>query len=277
MRIIDTHLHLIDLDRLHYPWLDGEPKLKRNFSLADYRAQAEPAGIEAMLHMEVDVVETDQDAETAWVTSIGEGVIGAIAACRPEYAGFPAQLERLAANPKVRGLRRTFHFSPDALSQSPLVVENLRRLSAYGLTYDLCALPRQLPMMQRLAAQAPEVQFIVDHLGVPDIRNRGLDPWRDDIKALADLPNVACKISGIIAYGHPEKWTVDDLRPFVEHVVGVFGWNRLVWGSDWPVCTLTADLTRWVKVTHELIAGASEDEKTALLSRNAERLYRLGD
>jgi len=275
MRIIDTHLHLIDLDRLHYPWLDGEPKLKRSFSLEEYRAQAEPAGIEAMLHMEVDVVETDQDRETEWVTGIGQGIIGAIAACRPEYVGFPAQLERLAANPQVRGLRRTFHFTPDALPRQPLLVENIRRLAAYGLTYDLCALPRQLPLMAQLAAQAPDVQFILDHCGVPDVKNRDLDPWRDHIKALAALPNVACKISGVIAYGHPESWTVDDLRPFVDHVVGAFGWDRLVWGSDWPVCTLTADLTRWVEATHRLIAGASEDEQSALFSRNAERLYRL--
>lgn len=275
MRIIDTHLHLIDLDRLRYPWLDGEPALRRTFTLAEYRAQAVPAGIEAMLHMEVDVDETDQERETAWVTGLGDSVIGAIAGCRPEHADFPAQLERLASNPKVRGLRRTFHFTPDALPQQPLFAENLRRLAQYGLTYDLCALPRQLPLMARLAAQAPDVQFILDHCGIPNVKDRELEPWRSHVSALAALPNVACKLSGIIAYGHPQRWTVEDLRPFVEHVIETFGWNRVVWGSDWPVCTLTADLPRWIEATHALIAGANTHEKAALFSSNAERLYRL--
>src|SRR5579862_690225 len=116
MQIIDTHLHLIDLNRFRYPWLDGEPALKRNFTLDDYLSEAIPAGIESMLHMEVDVAEPDQDRETAWVAGIGDRVVGVIAGCRPENATFPSQLERLVANPKVRGLRRTFHASIDTLS-----------------------------------------------------------------------------------------------------------------------------------------------------------------
>ncbi len=107
------------------------------------------------------------------------------------------------------------------------------------------------------------------------MKERELDPWRDGVRALAALPNVACKISGIIAYGDPKAWTVDDLRPFFEHAANAFGWSRLVWGGDWPVCALTADLTRWVETTHTLLAGAGESEKRSRLSGNAERLYRL--
>jgi predicted TIM-barrel fold metal-dependent hydrolase len=122
--------------------------------------------------------------------------------------------------------------------------------------------------------KAPEVQFVLDHCGVPDVAGKQLDPWRAYITDMAKRPNVAAKISGIIAYGGKD-WTVEDLRPFVEHVIESFGWDRVVWGSDHPVCTLTANLTRWVNATHEIIAGASEDEKSKLLSRNAERIYRL--
>jgi len=277
MRIIDTHLHLIDLERLHYPWLDDERRLKRDHTIDEYLAEAVPLGVEAMLHMEVDVTEADQERETAWVTGIGRGLIGALASCRPEYPTFPAQLEGLAANPKVKGLRRTFHFTPDELPQSAMFQENVRRLAAARLTYDLCALPRQLPIIAHLAAKAPEVQFVLDHCGIPNIKDQELDPWRDHVSALAALPNVACKISGIIAYGRPEGATVEDLKPFVEHVIEAFGWRRLVWGSDWPVCTLTANLTRWVETTHALISGASESEKAALLRQNAIRVYRLRD
>jgi predicted TIM-barrel fold metal-dependent hydrolase len=275
MRIIDTHLHLIDLPRFRYPWLDAEPALKRNFTLETYKAQARPAGIESMLHMEVDVTEEDQERETAWVTSLGEGVVGSIAGCRPENRDFPAQLARLAANPKVRGLRRTFHFTPNSLPEQPLFIENIRALAHYGLTYDLCALPRQLSIVNRLAASAPDVQFILDHCGIPDIKSRQLDPWRKEIAKIAALPNVACKISGIVAYADPQQWTVEDLRPFFSHVTQVFGWDRLVWGSDWPVCTVATDLAGWVAATHELIADATDDQKEALLHANARRIYRL--
>ncbi len=274
-RMIDTHLHLIYQDRLRYPWLAGAPKLDRDFPLQEYLAEADRLGIEAALHMEVDVVEEDQEAEAAFVAGIGPPVIAAIAACRPEHADFPARLERIAANPFVRGLRRILHTSPDALAQAPLFAENLRRLAGHDLSFDLCVLARQLPIAIGLVRACPDVRFVLDHCGVPDVAARALDPWRDGITRLAALPNVACKISGIVAYAAAD-WTTADLRPYVEHCIEAFGWDRVLWGSDWPVCTLTADLTRWVGATHELTAGCSDGERERLLSLNARRIYRLG-
>jgi len=208
------------------------------------------------------------------LTALGGKVVAAIASCRPESTAFPAQLDRLAANPKVRGLRRILHTSPDELSQPPIFAENLKRLAAHRLSFDLCVLARQLPIALRIARACPDVQFILDHCGVPAVKDHALDPWRADIKTLAAEPNVACKVSGVVAYADT-NWTVDDLRPFVEHVIESFGWDRVVWGSDWPVCTLTADLGRWVAATRTLTAGASEDEQAKLLNRNARRFYRL--
>jgi predicted TIM-barrel fold metal-dependent hydrolase len=95
------------------------------------------------------------------------------------------------------------------------------------------------------------------------------------MSAIAELPNVAAKISGVIAYGDPVAWTVDDLRPYVEHTISAFGWDRVVWGSDYPVCTLTADLGRWMAATQAIVKGASESEKSKLFHANAERIYRL--
>jgi predicted TIM-barrel fold metal-dependent hydrolase len=205
---------------------------------------------------------------------LGGSIVAAISSCRPESKDFPAQLEKLAANPKVKGLRRILHTSPDELSQAPVFTENLQRLAAHRLSFDLCVLARQLPLALRIARACPEVQFILDHCGVPGVKDRALDPWRADIKALAAEPNVAAKISGVVAYADA-GWSVDDLRPFVEHVITSFGWDRVVWGSDWPVCTLTADLGRWVDATRALIAGESADNQAKLLNRNARRLYRL--
>ncbi len=275
MRIIDTHLHLVDRGRFRYPWLDALPALDRNWPLDLYRAEAAAAGIDASLHMEVDVAEADQEAETAWAAGLSPAVVGVVAAARPESRDFPAALDRLARSPAVRGLRRILHTSPDALGLTPLFAENLRRLPAYGLTFDLCVLARQLPVAATIARACPDTMFVLDHCGVPDVRARALDPWRADIAELAALPNVACKVSGIVAYADPGGWSVDDLRPYVEHVIGRFGWDRVVWGSDWPVCTLTADLTRWVAATRTLVAGASADEQARLWHRNAQRLYRL--
>src|SRR5687768_2443919 len=133
IEIIDTHLHLVYLNRFAYPWLDVVPALNRDFTLETYLPQAEAAGIAQALHMEVDVAEVDQMRETEFVTSLGGKVVAAIAPCRPESTNFPGQLERLAANPKVRGLRRILHTSPDELSQASIFTENLKRLAAYKL------------------------------------------------------------------------------------------------------------------------------------------------
>ena len=275
MRIIDTHLHLVDRDRFRYPWLEGVAALNRNWSLDTYRSEATSLGIDTALHVEVDVDPEDRVGETAWVSGLPAPIGGVIAACRPESETFAAELEDLAGNAALRGLRRILHTSPDALGLSPLFAANLRRLAAHRLTFDLCVLARQLPVAIKIAAACPDVSFVLDHCGVPDVRARALDPWRADLAALAAHPNVACKISGLVAYAEPGRWTADDLRPFVEHAVAVFGWDRVVWGSDWPVCTLTADLGRWVAATHALLDGASADEEAKLLHANATRIYRL--
>jgi predicted TIM-barrel fold metal-dependent hydrolase len=274
MRILDTHLHLVYQDKFSYPWLGGAPLLNRQWTAEDYFAEAEKLGIEQALHMEVDVAESDMEAETRFVLGADPRVGGAIAAARPESTDFPAHLERLAGVSGVRGIRRILHTMPDELSQTPLFAENLRRLARPGLSFDLCVLARQLPIGRELVAKCPDVQFVLDHCGVPDVAGKALDPWRADIAELARLPNVAAKISGIVAYAAPD-WTADDLRPFVEHVIASFGWDRVVWGSDHPVCTLTANVTRWVKALREIVAGASTDEQERLWHRNAERIYRI--
>lgn len=274
MRIVDTHLHLVHMDRFTYPWLAGAAALNRAWSADGYFAEADKLGIEAALHMEVDVAEAEMEAETRHALAVHPRVVGAIAACRPESPDFAVYLDRLAALDGVKGFRRILHTSPDELSQSELFRANLRRLADKHLPFDLGMLSKQLPVGRELIAQCPDVQFVLNHCGIPDVAARALDPWRREIKAMAALPNAAAKISGIVAYAGPD-WTTADLRPFVEHVIECFGWDRVVWGSDYPVLTLTADLSRWVAATREIVAGASPDEQAKLFHRNAERIYRL--
>lgn len=273
MRILDTHLHLVYPGRFSYPWLGGAPAINKPWSVEDYFAEALPLGIESALHMEVDVAEPDMQAETEFVLTLPR-VVGAIAACRPEHPDFVARIERLSEMPHVKGVRRILHQAPDDLSQSDLFVENIRHLPDFDLSFDLCVRADQLPIGQRLVERAPDVTFILDHCGVPDVTGAGLDPWREQIRAISRLPNLNAKISGIVAYSGSD-WSLDTIRPYVEHIIDCFGWDRIVWGSDHPVVTLTGSLSRWVEATRQIIAGATLDEQARLLHRNAERIYKV--
>jgi predicted TIM-barrel fold metal-dependent hydrolase len=164
---------------------------------------------------------------------------------------------------------------PDETSQSSLFSDHLNGLTQHGLTFDLCVAARQLPVGLNLVKRCPNVTFILDHCGVPDVKGKALDPWRQHIRELAQLPNVHCKISGLVAYADPDHWTTADLRPWVEHILEQFGWDRVVWGSDWPVCTLSATFRQWVGAALELTAHASPDDREKVFRRNAERIYRV--
>jgi predicted TIM-barrel fold metal-dependent hydrolase len=134
--------------------------------------------------------------------------------------------------------------------------------------------PKQLTKAIALVDACPRVTFVVDHCGIPAIKDGMNQRWRDDIAALAERPHVNLKISGIVAYSSA-AWTLDDLRPWVDHCIDRFGWDRIVWGSDWPVCTLNGSLSTWVAATQALISGASVAEREKFLWRNASRIWRL--
>jgi predicted TIM-barrel fold metal-dependent hydrolase len=277
--IVDTHLHLIYRERLRYPWLAGFAPLNRDFSYESYAREAQRCGITDVLHMEVDVAPDDIEAETRHLASLasqpGSLLRGAISSCRPEDDGFAAFLERQLADPFVKGFRRVLHVVPDDVSEGALFRENLRRLSGAGRPFDLCVRPDQIDKAVALADLAPGVPFVLDHCGVPAIKDRAEHPWREKIAEIARRPHVAVKISGVVAYADEATWTVADIRPYVEHAIERFGWDRVVWGSDWPVCTLTASLSTWVAATHAITLGCSKEERNRLLSANARRIWRL--
>lgn len=278
MRMIDTHLHTIDLTALPYPWLDNFAPLRKDFSVATYEAEARRCGITDALHMEVDVHADAIEAETDYVGKLaqrpGALVRGAISACRPESDAFAPFLERALASGVVRGFRRVLHTQPNDLSEGAIFRSNINRLASSGAPFDICMTPTQLPKAIGLVDACPNVTFVVDHCGIPAIKDGMTESWRNDIAELAKRPHVNLKISGIVAYAS-ENWRLDDLRPFVEHCIGSFGWDRVVWGSDWPVCTLNGSLSTWVAATHALIADAGVEEREQFLSRNAIRLWRL--
>jgi predicted TIM-barrel fold metal-dependent hydrolase len=278
MERIDTHLHLIDPARFAYDWTAGIPALSgRDFLLDHYHHAAEGLGITESIFMEVDVAENDLVSEAAWFCSLAKDpahrLCGVIAACRPENPDFESQLEALA-HPKLLGFRRVLHTQPDALSTSSVFRENIARIGKAGLSFDVCMLPKQLEHGAALIDACPDTRFILDHCGVPDIASGDLSFWRGQLREISRRPNLACKISGIIAYAAGEI-TADTLRPVVEHAIDCFGWDRVIWGSDWPVCNLTRDLTTWSHLLDEILTGSSADELARLHHRNARDVYRF--
>ncbi|MBB3289860.1 MULTISPECIES: amidohydrolase [unclassified Rhizobium] len=277
--LFDSHLHIVDRNRLAYPWLAGAGTLNRDSLYEDYAREAKRLGITDTLHMEVDVAEDDIERETDYVKDLsrepGSLLRGAIAACRPESTNFPAYLERVLADPFVKGFRRVLHVVPDDVSEGALFRENLKQLGGTPLTFDLCVLPHQMSKALVLIDLNPNIRFVLDHCGVPAVKDGFSESWAAGITEAAKRPNVIVKISGVVAYADPDSWTPETLRPFVEHCIASFGWDRVIWGSDWPVCTLGGNLSTWVAATHTLMQGVSNDERNRLYHLNAKRLWSL--
>jgi predicted TIM-barrel fold metal-dependent hydrolase len=278
-KIVDAHQHLWDLDLFHYAWLKDLPVLNRSFRMNDYCDATTGLGIEKSVHLEADVDEPFIVEETKHVLRLADRsdnpLEGVVACGRPESKEFKTYLERILGHAKLKGIRRILHTQPDDLGQSETFIENVNSLAGYGLSFDLCVLARQLPLAIRLVSRCPEVTFILDHCGVPRVREKILDPWRANIHAIAKFPNIFCKISGLVAYADPHHWTAEDLRPYVDHAIECFGWDRVMFGSDWPVCMLSASYRQWVDALASLTRGAGEVNQKKLFQENAIRIYRL--
>ncbi|MFZ0882135.1 MAG: amidohydrolase, partial [Candidatus Acidiferrales bacterium] len=276
MKIVDTHQHLWDKNLFHYAWLQPLPSLDRSFRLNDYSEATRGLSIEKTVFVECDVDEAQVLDEALHILRMPSDpsnlISGVVASGRPEKDGFEAYLEKVSRHAKLKGIRRILHTHPDELGQREMFIKNVARLETYGLSFDLCVLARQLPIAINLASKCPGVAFVLDHCGVPEVKDQVLEPWREHVRELAKLPNVSCKVSGLVAYADPANWKAEDLRPFVEHVIESFGWDRVMFGSDWPVCNLTASYQRWVETLLSLTRAAGETNQRKLFHDNAVRI-----
>lgn len=274
--LLDTHQHLILADRLGYAWADGVPALReRTFDLDDYHALVAGAGVAGTLFMEADA--TDYRAEARLAATLmrarDSGILGQVASCRPETdAGFEAWLDEAPALGVV-GYRRILHQTGDEVSRSDTFRANVRRIGARGLTFDLCVLARQLPVALELARACDGTQLVLDHCGVPDIAADAWDDWHAGLTAMVAMPNVVAKLSGVMAYCAPGTATLPTVRPWVEAVIDAFGPDRCLWGSDWPVVNIHADLPAWLAATRTILASQSAADAAAIAHRTAERIY----
>jgi L-fuconolactonase len=260
------------------PWLDGLEMLRRPFGLSDFREHTRGLPVEQVVYLEVDRTPAYGLLEAEWALQQDAPVAGVVAWAPLEDGDVAASyLDALVAlGPRIKGVRRLLQSEadPDFLV-APAFLDGLRLLPRYGLSFDICIRHQHLKRTIDMVRACPDTQFVLDHIGKPDIRAGLLDPWREEISQLADLPNVVCKVSGAVTEADHALWTTEDLAPYVFYVLTAFGEDRVLFGGDWPVVTLAAPYVRWVEALQELTVNLSQEAKRKLWADNARRVYRL--
>lgn len=278
--IVDTHVHLLDTKKFKYSWAKGAPKLRRDWSVDDLVARAKPYEIENLVFAEVDVDMPQYMEEAGWVQSLSDGDsrIRGCVACLPLEKGssLEPEMARLAGLKVMRGIRRLIQNQPDPeFVLKPDFLAAVKLLPKYNLSFDICIFHHQLPNTIEFVRRCPEVSFVLDHIAKPGIKAGLMEPWKQHMRELAQCSNVVCKLSGVTTEADHENWTRDQLRPYIDHAIDVFGFDRVMYGGDWPVSELAGKYTDWLEVLDWATSGCSTEEKRKLFRDNGIRAYRL--
>jgi L-fuconolactonase len=278
--IIDTHLHLWDITHLDYPWLKDVPYINRSVTLADYNAACGPVKVEKMVFMQCECKPSQYTQEVAWISELAkkDKRLQGIVSWAPLEKGeaVRSEIKALKKNPLVKGIRRIIQFEDDLkFCLRPDFIAGVRLLAEYGLTFDICIDHRHTANTIRLVEQCPDVRFMLDHIGKPDIKGKRTEPWKSEIKELSAFSHVYCKVSSLATEADHERWTLDDIAPFVEHIFDCFGTERTVWAGDWPVSSQAAAIPVCVETTEHFLRGVGEEEKRRVFYDNALSFYRL--
>ena len=288
--IVDCHQHLWDLEKFKVPWLTPGGKLGRSFVMADYKVASEGLNIVKAVYMEVDVAPEQQVQEAEYLIEICQSgkypTCAAVISGRPGSDQFEKYIRRFEKQPLIKGVRQVLHAATagKAMCLEEQFVKSIRLLGTLGKSFDLCMRASELSHGAKLAELCPDTRFILDHCGNGDVQaflpkerrtsepGHDVETWKKDIAHLASLKNVICKISGLIARV-PEKWSVEDLAPVINHCLDSFGPDRVIFGSDWPVCLMGATYKEWVVSLKQVIASRPLAEQKKLLHDNAVKFY----
>lgn len=272
---IDSHQHFWSYDPEQYPWIKPEWRIKRSFLPADLRPLLDSAGLDGC----VAVQARQSLEESRWLLQLADqnpmikGVVGWVDLRSEEVA---RQLEPFASHSKFVGVRHVVQDEPDDnFMLRPEFLRGVRRLKEFDLTYDILIFPKQLPAAIALVRQFPEQPFVLDHIAKPLIRDGVLEPWREQMRELAQHPNVLCKISGLVTEAKWDGWKPADFRPYLDVVLEAFGTKRILYGSDWPVCLLAGEYAQVFDLARHYVAMLSESEQAAFFGENAAGFYGL--
>lgn len=274
--IIDAHHHLWQFNEKDYGWMDESMQvLKRDYLPAELEMEIQRAGIAGTV-----VVQARQTLEeTEWLLDLAErhsfikGVVGWVDLCSPELE---VQLGPYTRHPKLVGVRHVIHDeSDDDFMLSSAFVKGIEKLADYNLTYDLLLFPRHIEKAIELASLFPEQRFVLDHLSKPFIRAGMMQPWKDDMQALATMPNVWCKISGMVTEADLGEWKYEDFVPYMDLVCEAFGADRVMLGSDWPVCSLAGEYSQVMGIPFRFLEKFDDAAKEMILYKNAVDCYQL--
>jgi L-fuconolactonase len=277
MMRIDAHQHFWQYDPVEYGWINERmASLKRDFLPGDLKPLLAGSGFAGC----VAVQARQSLEETLWLLELAQenefvrGVVGWVDLCSPDVG---RQLENFASQPKLVGVR---HVVQDEQDDEFMGRNDFRRgiarLAEFDLAYDVLIYPRHLGAAFRLVRDFPEQRFVLDHIAKPPIAEGRLEPWRTDLRTLAELPNVWCKMSGMVTEARWSEWRAEDFRPYLDVVFEAFGPKRLMIGSDWPVCTLAGDYAEVMGIATEYIADLCDEEKDAILGGSCATFYQLG-
>ncbi|MEU6970015.1 amidohydrolase family protein [Kitasatospora aureofaciens] len=279
-RIVDAHHHVWDLTARPQPWITGEAlaPLARTFTADELAAEARATGVVGTVVVQTVCVpeETPELLALAAGNDLVAGVVGWTDLTAPDVADALRALRELPGGDRLVGIRHQVQEEPDLhWLLRPDVRRGLLAVAAAGLAYDLVVKPHQLPAATLAAAGLTGLTFVLDHLGKPPIATGEVAPWAADLRHFAALPNTVCKLSGLVTEAAPGRWLMEDLKPYADAAMEAFGPQRLLFGSDWPVCTLEAGYQEVVRIADGLTEGLSAAEKSAVFHDNAVRVYGL--
>jgi L-fuconolactonase len=270
---IDSHQHFWSYDARLYGWIDESMgALRRDFLPGDLADLMRAEGVGGTIAVQA----RQDDEETDWLIDLAHGepfIRGVVGWVDLRADDVERRLERIGGEPSVVGVRHVVQAEPDGFLDRPEFRRGVAALERCDLVYDILIYARQLPEATRFAAAFPSQPFVLDHLGKPDIRGGELQHWRRDLRALAALPHVWCKLSGLVTEADWHDWTPAGLRPYIDTALEAFGPSRLMFGSDWPVCRLAGSYARVLGLVRDAISEYSADERAHILGKTAEDLY----